>query len=158
MALKTETRTEAKPKASVFSLKTPYLSAGRISNTVSETENLWIATKINAEGGENAIHTHLKEDHAFVVLEGEVTFFDENGGETVLGPYQGIMLPKGAYYRYLNTGPGNLMILRVGAGERPKRGSMEEVRMGPDGKPLPADSEANHHIEGVPIPGKFFGG
>jgi len=154
----TQTQVEARPKSTTFSLKTPYLSKGRISKTISETENLWIATKINAEGGENAIHTHLKEDHAFVVLEGEVTFFDETGAETVLGPYQGIMIPKGAYYRYLNTGPGNLMILRVGAGQRPSRRGEEGMRLGPDGRPLPADSAENHHIEGVPIPGKFFGG
>ena len=157
MTTQTQPKTEAKPKASTFSLKTPYLSAGRISKTISETENLWIATKINAEGGENAIHTHLREDHAFIVLEGEVTFFDENGGETVLGPHQGIMLPRGAYYRYLNTGPGNLMILRVGAGQRPKRAQGEgDSRLGPDGRPLPSGSAENHHIEGVPIPGKFF--
>lgn len=152
----TQTQTKAAPKAEVFSLKTPYLSAGRISTTVSETENLWIATKMNAEGGENAIHTHLNEDHAFIVLEGEVTFFDENGTETVLGPYQGIMLPKGAYYRYLNTGPGNLMILRAGGGQKPKRAD-GEARLGPDGRPLPSGSAENHHIEGVPVPGKFFG-
>ncbi len=154
----TQTQTEAKPKASVFSLKTPYLSAGRISTTVSETDMLWVATKMNAEGGENALHTHRNEDHAFIVLEGEVTFFDENGTETVLGPYQGIMLPRGAYYRYLNTGPGNLMILRVGAGQRPKRGEGEAMRLGPDGRPLPSGSAENYHIEGVPVPGKFFGG
>ena len=153
----TQTEVKAKPKAEVFSLKTPYLSAGRISTTVSETDMLWIATKMNAEGGENAIHTHLNEDHAFIVLEGEVTFFDENGGETVLGPHQGIMLPRGAYYRYLNTGPGNLMILRVGAGNKPKRNEGGESRLGPDGRPLDAGSAENHHIEGVPIPGKFFG-
>ncbi len=150
--------TKAKPKASTFSLKTPYLSAGRISTTISETDNLWIATKMNAEGGENAIHTHLNEDHAFIVLEGEVTFYDEEGGETVLGAHQGIMLPRGAFYRYLNTGPGNLMILRVGAGQKPKRYEGGESRLGPDGKPLDAGSEANHHIDGVPIPGKFYGG
>jgi len=68
------------------------------------------------------------------------------------------MIPKGAYYRYLNTGPGNLMILRVGAGQRPSRRGEEGMRLGPDGRPLPADSAENHHIEGVPIPGKFFGG
>ena len=150
MATKTEV------KAEVFSLKTPYLSSGRISTTVSETEDLWIATKMNAEGGENAIHKHLVEDHAFIVLEGEVTFFDKDGNETVLGPYQGIMLPKGAYYRYLNTGPGNLMILRVGAGK--KAGGGQDTRIGPDGNSLPAYSAENMHIEAVPIPGKFFGG
>lgn len=147
-------QTGIKPRAEVFSLKTPYLSKGRISSLVSKTDNLWIHTKMNAEGGENGLHCHPQEDHAFVVLEGQVTFFDEEENETVLGAHQGIMIPKGAYYRYLNTGTENLMILRVGAGER-KGG--EESRIDPDGRPLIADSPENKHIEGVPIPGKFFG-
>ena len=142
------------PRAEVFSLKTPYLSKGRISTLVSKTSNLWIHTKMNAEGGENGLHCHTQEDHAFVVLEGQVTFFDGEGNETVLGPHQGIMIPKGAYYRYLNTGTGNLMVLRVGGGER--KGS-QESRIDPDGKPLIADSAENKHIDPVPIPGKFFG-
>jgi len=148
-------QTEAKPKATTFSLKTPYLSAGRITTLVSETDGLWIHTKINAEGGENALHRHLDEDHAFIVLEGQATFYDETGAETVVGSYEGIMLPKGVFYRYLNTGPGNMMILRVGSGERPKQ--QDDNRLGPDGRPLPAMSEANHHVKAVPIPGKFFG-
>ena len=148
--------TKTASKAEVFSLRTPYLSAGRITSLVAETANLWIHTKINAEGGENALHKHTEEDHAFIVLEGEVTFFDEEGAETVVKPYQGIMLPKGAYYRYLNTGPGNLMIIRVGAGKQ--GGSGEETRIGPDGNPLPSESAENKKIEAVPVPGKFFGG
>ena len=148
--------TKTASKAEVFSLRTPYLSAGRITSLVAETDNLWIHTKINAEGGENALHKHTEEDHAFIVLEGEVTFFDEEGTETVVKPYQGIMLPKGAYYRYLNTGPGNLMIIRVGAGKQ--GGGGEETRIGPDGNPLSSESAENKKIEAVPVPGKFFGG
>ena len=157
MTTQTEAKPEAKPKATTFSLQTPYLSAGRVTTLVSQTDGLWIHTKMNAEGGENALHSHLDEDHAFIVLEGEVTFYDETGGETVLGAHEGIMLPKGVFYRYLNTGPGNLMIIRVGSGSRPKQEDSDS-RLGPDGKPLPAFSEANHHIKAVPIPGKFFGG
>ena len=71
---------QEKPKSYKFSLKTPYLEKGRITNLVAETENLWIHTKINAEGGENAIHAHLDEDHSFIVLEGEMTVFDEAHG------------------------------------------------------------------------------
>src|SRR6059036_3515582 len=119
----TQTQTKTKPKAEVFSLKTPYLSQGRVTSLVAETDGLWIHTKVNAEGGENALHMHTDEDHAFIVLEGEVTFFDEKGNETVLKPYQGIMLPRGAYYRYLNTGPGNLIVVRVGSGSRRKSGN-----------------------------------
>ncbi len=147
-------QTEVKPKAEVFSLKTPYLSAGRVTNLVSKTEGLWIHAKMNAEGGENAIHCHTQEDHAFIVLEGEVTFFDEEGKGTVLGPHQGIMIPKGAFYRYLNTGPGNLMVVRVGAGE--KKGG-QATRIAPDGHPILGDSEENKHVEPALIPGKFFG-
>jgi len=33
----------------------------------------------------------------------------------------------------------------------------EDGRLGIDGKPLDAYSEENKHIEGTPIPGKFFG-
>jgi mannose-6-phosphate isomerase-like protein (cupin superfamily) len=113
---------------------------------VAETENLWIHTKINYEGGENEIHTHLDEDHAFIVLEGQMSVFDENGGEIRVGRYQGVMIPKGAYYRYLNTGDGNLVVLRVGAGVKGQKQGGDEMRVRPDGRPLPALSEENKTV------------
>ena len=149
------TETKATPKAEVFSVSSPYLSVGRINIELAKTDNLWLSLKTNAEGGENAIHKHTLEDHAFVVLEGEVTFFDETGKETVLGPYQGIMLPKGAYYRYLNTGGKNLFLLRVGSGRRGGQNGATRIR--PDGQAIPSNTAENHHIDGVPITGKTFG-
>jgi len=147
--------TEA-PKAQKFSLKTPYMKQGRVTQTVAKTENMWIACKINAEGGENEIHTHLNQDHAFIVLEGEMSVFDENGAEMKIKPYQGVMLPKGAYYRYLNTGAGNLVVLRLGAytADRPPKG--EPVRLMPDGTPILGGSEENHSLPPIEMPGKFF--
>ena len=56
-------RAEDKPQTQVFSLKTPYMKQGRVTQLVAETPNMWIHTKINAEGGENEIHQHLNEDH-----------------------------------------------------------------------------------------------
>ena len=109
-------KSQDKPRTALFSLKTPYMKQGRVTQLVAETANMWIHTKINAEGGENEIHTHLDEDHAFIVLEGRMSVFDENGGEIEVKQYQGVMIPKGAYYRYLNTGEGNLVVIRVGAG------------------------------------------
>ena len=53
-------RAEDKPKTQLFSLKTPYMKQGRVTQLVAETPNLWIHTKINAEGGENEIHKHLR--------------------------------------------------------------------------------------------------
>ena len=106
-------------------------------------------------GGGPPPHIHSREEESFVVLEGEVTFFDEAGNRSVLKSYQGIMIPRGAYYRYLNTGPGNLMVLRVGAGSKNEQN--EGNRIGGDGRALPSDSPENKHVEPVALPGKFFG-
>ena len=84
------------------------MKQGRITQLVAETENMWIHTKINYEGGENEIHCHLDEDHSFIVLEGQMSVFDEKGSEIKVEKHQGVMIPKGAYYRYLNTGTENL--------------------------------------------------
>ena len=149
------TETKVSPKTSTFSIEGPYLSAGRVNIDLARTDLLWLSLKINAEGGENAVHAHTQEDHSFVVLEGEVTFYDETGAGTTLGQYEGIMIPKGAYYRYLNTGGRNLFLLRVGA----KRDVVEgqETRLKPDGSPILGESAENHHVDGVPIPGRSFG-
>jgi mannose-6-phosphate isomerase-like protein (cupin superfamily) len=142
------------PKAQLFSLKAPYMEQGRVTQLAAQTANLWIHTKINAEGGENEVHTHLDEDHAFVVLEGQMSVFDEKGNEMVVKPYQGVMLPKGAYYRYLNTGAGNLVVLRVGAAAGKPEGNAMRVR--PDGRPILGDSVDNKTLPPVEMPGKFF--
>lgn len=135
-----------KPRAQLFSLKTPYMKQGRITQLVAETEHMWLHTKINYEGGENEIHTHLDEDHSFIVLEGQMSVFDEKGNEMKLEKYQGVMLPKGAYYRYLNTGKENLVVLRIGAGIKGQPQGGVEMRVRPDGKPLLADSAENKTV------------
>ena len=149
------TETQTTPKASTFSIGGPYLSEGRVNIDLARTDLLWLSLKINAEGGENAIHKHTNEDHSFIVLEGEVTFFDEQDNETKLGQYEGIMIPRGAFYRYLNTGNRNLFLLRVGA--TLSADGAQESRLKPDGSPIPSNTAENHHVDGVPIPGKFFG-
>lgn len=145
---------EAKPSAQVFSLQTPLLSVGRTTRFVARTDLMSVAIKVYAEGGENALHTHTKEDHAFVVLQGEATFFDQEGQATVVGRYEGISLPRGAYYWFKSTGNENLVLVRFGANAP---GVIGDSRIDPEGRPLPGDSLENKHIEGVPIPGKFFG-
>jgi len=137
---------DEKPQTKLFSLRTPYMKQGRITQLVAETKNMWIHTKINYEGGENEIHTHLDEDHSFIVLEGQMSVFDEKGNELKVGKYQGVMIPRGAYYRYLNTGPENLVVIRVGAGIKGKKQGGEDMRVRPDGKPLVASSEENKTV------------
>ena len=143
------------PKAQKFSLKTPYMKQGRVTQLVAETPNMWIHCKINAEGGENEIHTHLDEDHSFIVLEGEMSVFDEKGGEMKLKPFQGVLLPRGAYYRYLNTGAGNLVVLRVGAGTRIKPQQGTAMRVTPTGEEILGGSVENKSLPPIEMD-KFF--
>lgn len=142
---------EARPKAQVFSLKTPLLSSGRTNLEVAATDLLKLRVKVYAEGGENGLHTHKDEDHSFVILQGQATFHDEQGNVTVVNRYEGILLPRGAFYRFQSTGEENLVLLRVGAGREPEG----DFRVGPHGRPL--TREENRHIDGTPIPGRFFG-
>jgi mannose-6-phosphate isomerase-like protein (cupin superfamily) len=146
---------EEQPHAKLFSLKTPYMKQGRVTQLVAETANMWIHTKINAEGGENEIHTHLDEDHAFIVLEGEMSVFDEKGNEMQVKQHQGVLLPRGAYYRYLNTGEGNLVVIRIGSGINAQPQGGKEMRIRPDGKPLLADSAENKTVPPIES-GEFF--
>jgi len=144
-----------KPRTQLFSLRTPYMKQGRITQLVAETENMWIHTKINYEGGENEIHCHLDEDHSFIVLEGQMSVFDEKGGEIKVAKHQGVMIPKGAYYRYHNTGAGNLVVIRVGAGIKGQQQGGQEMRRGADGKPLPSGTVENRNKPPIEM-GTFF--
>ncbi len=144
--------TENHPKAQIFSLKTPLLSGGQTNTSVAGTDLLKVRVKVYAEGGENALHAHFDEDHSFIILQGQATFYDKEGNTNVVKKYEGIMLPKGTYYYFQSTGNENLVLLRVGAGRK----SGDEFRLGTQGHPLTA--EENRRITGVPIAGEFFGG
>jgi mannose-6-phosphate isomerase-like protein (cupin superfamily) len=142
------------PKAQIFSLAgTPVLSAGRYDEVLAECGAFNARVKVYFEGGENAMHTHLNEDHLFFVLAGEATFHLGREGEEVriVGPHEGVLLPRASYYRFASSGAGNLVMLRVAGwtGE-------DRERIGPDGLPLPGHDPRNNHVEGVPVPGQYF--
>ena len=113
--LQSETPAEASIKPQLFSLKTPMVSTGMIDNFVAVTDLMKVSIKIYAEGGENFLHTHMAEDHFFIVIEGEATFHDPDKHSATLRTHQGIMLPRGCYYMFTNTGPRPLVLLRVAA-------------------------------------------
>ena len=148
--------TEITPKAKVFSLRSPLLSSGSTTDLVAESELSWYHIKVYAQGGENALHMHPNEEHSFVILEGEATFYDVDEQPTVVTKYQGVLLPKGTLYYFQSTGDTHLVMLRIGTGTRSAPG--EDSRLGADGRPLPAHSKENKDGagQGVPIPGKFF--
>ncbi len=134
--------------AHTFELKTPYLKQGRSHKILARTDLMNVAIKYYNEGGENTLHTHPTEDHVFMVLDGEATFYDKKGETTVLGKGQGILIPKGWYYWFQNTGGKPLIMLRFGAS---KEAAIS--RLGIEGRPLPSNSPENKHVDAVPIKG-----
>jgi mannose-6-phosphate isomerase-like protein (cupin superfamily) len=140
------------PITSVFSLKTPKLSSGKLTNSVAQTDLMNVAVKVYASGGENAMHQHPHEDHAFIVLEGQATFYlgtDDN--IKVCNKYDGVLVPKGASYWFKSSSPENLVLIRVGAATvRP-----ENWRAFPDGKPFVGLDKENKNDPLVRVPGEF---
>jgi mannose-6-phosphate isomerase-like protein (cupin superfamily) len=136
----------------MFRLRTQLLSKGRSDYVLANTDLMTIRIKCYAQGGENALHAHPAEDHAFIVLEGEARFVGKESEIGVLKKNDGIMLPKGTYYKFESCGDPPLVLLRVGAvKERAK-----VRRINPQGNSLPGDSIENKHQEGVPIDGRFY--
>jgi len=133
----------------LFRLKTQLLSKGRSDHVLASTDLLKIRIKCYAQGGENALHAHTAEDHAFIVLDGAARFYGKEGEVARLTKNQGISLPAGCFYSFESCGNSPLVLLRVGAQkEKPKIS-----RIGPEGRPLPGGSAENKYEEGVPIEG-----
>jgi mannose-6-phosphate isomerase-like protein (cupin superfamily) len=141
-------------RAQIFNLTTPYLLQGITSDERARSDLLTVLIKVYASGGENRMHAHVHEDHSFIVLEGEAMFhFDDDDNTRVVKSYEGVMLPKGTYYRFESTGQGNLVMLRVGASlpDAPKRAVY------PEGGDKSRDQEPYARVERIEASGRGFG-
>jgi mannose-6-phosphate isomerase-like protein (cupin superfamily) len=140
--------------AQIFNLTTPYLRQGITSDERARSELLTVLIKVYASGGENRMHAHVHEDHSFIVLEGEATFhFDGEDTTRVVKPYEGVMLPRGTYYRCESSGDGNLVMLRVGAAPP---GSPKQA-VYPEGGDKSRDQEPYARMERIETSGHQFG-
>lgn len=121
----------ATDKEVIFSLRdTPLLEQGTIYDPLATAENLWVNLKVYASGGENALHSHAGEDHAFIILQGKATFTFDEGRTQVVGKYEGVMLPKNAKYKFEADEEENLVMLRVGGGVRTETGLEDLTHFG----------------------------
>ena len=71
---------------------------------------------------------------------------------TVLTNGKGILLPRGCYDRFRNTGGRPLIILRFGA----DKDKAAVDRTGIEGEPIPSRSRENNFVEPQPIEGSFW--
>jgi mannose-6-phosphate isomerase-like protein (cupin superfamily) len=147
--------TNVKPEAQFFTLAAQLLAQGRSDTTMAKTDLLRLRLKVYASGGENVLHRHTHEDHAFIVLQGEATFhIGVEDHIQVVKKYDGVMLPRGVSYYFQSSAPENLVMLRAGAAEEwPEKG-----RLAPDGHHIAGSSAENKQVPRVPLPGQFFGG
>jgi len=114
---------------------------------------MWATLKVYASGGENGLHTHPNEDHAFIVLQGSARYYDADGGHTDVGKHEGIMLPAGAYYWFEATSKEPLVLVRVGC----RVGAQDASgRLNIRGEPMPGDSKENKRVPVVVRDGEFF--
>jgi mannose-6-phosphate isomerase-like protein (cupin superfamily) len=91
------------------------LSSGQSTQPLVAAENLWMHSKVYSRGGENALHAHVTEDHAFFVLAGAAEFTFGDADTVEAGRYEGVMIPKGTQYRFEALGSENLVMIRIGA-------------------------------------------
>ena len=144
-----------------YTLKTFELSEGRSSYTLAQSDLFRLSMKVYAEGGENMMHAHAYEDHAFTILKGQATFHVGSDEKVqVVNAHQGVFMPRGVLYRFESTGEENLVILRVGA--EVDMINKELWRIKPDGTAATPDTperrKANGYLPPVVVPGKFHFG
>ena len=140
---------------SAFKLRAQLLDQGRTDTPLAATEDLTLRLKVYASGGENELHAHPREDHAFIVLQGSALFYGPDGELAELGANEGLMLPRGALYRFNATSKEPLVLLRIGTPNRARQGGVSRVDRA--GAEMRGDSKENRTVPVIFRDGAFFG-
>ena len=129
---------EARP--AFFKLEAQLPQQGRTDTPVAAS-----VLKTYAADGENGLHAHPSEDHTFVVLQGEATFYGPNDESRTVGKNQGVLLPHGTFYWFKATSDEPLVMVRIGAAAFD--GVDRHGRINPDGSEMRGDSAENKQVE-----------
>ena len=132
-----------------FELKTQLLKEGRSTEELPGTDRTRLSLKYLVEGGEVMLHSHTYEDQAYLVLDGEATFYDQDDQPTVVRRGEGMIMPAGTLYRFERSGAGPAVVLRVGG---TTADSWDHYLKG-DGSPLVIDYGS---VTGTPADGSFW--
>jgi mannose-6-phosphate isomerase-like protein (cupin superfamily) len=142
------------PQAQVVQLKTQLVKSGHTRHMLAETDLMTLRIHCYAPGGgENALHSHTKEDHIFIVLDGIARFTTGRDGRTILAATKNhaVVLPAGSYYQFCNSGDQPLVLARIGAGS-----DKADQRLNPDGTAIPGRAHEAGAAQPVLIEGAFF--
>lgn len=137
-----------------FRLRAQLLQQGRTDTILAASDTMQLRLKVYASGGENGLHTHVKEDHTFLVLQGCARFYDEDDNAIDIVRHGGIFIPSGAFYQFEAVGDEELVLFRVGA----KTGAAQD---GPNrvnilGRPMAGNSAENKQVTVIYKDNEFF--
>ena len=85
-------------KPAFFKLEAQLPQQGRTDTPLAASDKMWVVLKTYAADGENGLHAHPNEDHTFVVLQGEATFYGPNDRARTIGKNEWVLLPHGTFY------------------------------------------------------------
>ena len=132
-------------KPSFFKLEAQLPRQGGSGTPLAASAKMWVVLKTYAADGENGLHAHPNEDHTFVVLQGEGTFYGPNDETRTIGKNEGVLLPNGTFYRFKATSEEPLVMVRIGAAAFD--GVERHGRINPDGSEMRGDSVENNQVE-----------
>lgn len=132
---------------SFFRLKTQLPKRGRTNVPLAASKKMWIVLKAYAADGENELHAHPTEDHAFVILQGKASFHGPKGEEKTIGRNEGVLLPHGTFYWFKAVGEEPLVLLRIGCAAQ--EGATSRGRINVHGQPMAGDSRENKTVERI---------
>lgn len=132
----------------ILDLKTRLVAEGMTSRLLMQGENSTFRVLCYApcRGEDHGLHGHIEEEHTFFVLHGVAEFNTVSGKLPLVRKNQGIFLPKGCFYEFINPGPDSLVVLRCGASATKIERS---TRLTPGGEPIPGRSKRHPHLNDV---------
>lgn len=139
---------------SFFHIRAQLPKQGRTNQVLGASRHMNVVLKTYASGGENEIHAHSNEDHVFVVLQGEATFYGPRYETREVAKNDCVLVPCGAFYWFLAKGDEPLVMLRVGAAVDPDADILARIDM--EGKPFDGYSEKNKELPYILHEDKFF--
>src|SRR5919112_810816 len=102
-------------KPAFFKLEAQLPTQGRTDTPLAASDKMWVVLKTYAADGENGLHAHPNEDHSFVVLQGEATFYGPNDEPRPMGRNEGVLLPQGTFPCFKATSEGPGVRIRIAA-------------------------------------------
>jgi mannose-6-phosphate isomerase-like protein (cupin superfamily) len=147
-------RMASSPLPSFFHIRARLPKQGRTNQVLGASSRMNVVLKTYASGGENELHAHSNEDHLFVVMQGEASFFGPRNERRDVAKNDCVLLPAGAFYWFHAKGDEPLVMLRIGA----VLNAGEDVlaRIDVDGNPFDGYSEKNKETSYVLDEQKVF--